>query len=544
MLKSLTIRNIVLIEQVTIDFAKGYSVFTGETGAGKSIILDSIALIQGVRADKKIIRHGQDNASVVAEFEPNNNVKQVLQDNDINTDELIIRRTINSEGKSKCYINDTPVTAKLLAQIGELLVEVNSQHNQVYLFNEANQLTILDKFADIDLATTQATYKAWREADKQLQQKQAELEKAREQQDYLQFMLDELNELNPQADEELELAEERKRLQDNRKLVEALHSALHEVNGNYNLEGAILNAQRDLAGFTDENEGLAQAVNSLEQASIELSEAINALNHTQNELNIDPAEIDRVEGRLFAIRGLARKYDCPASELHMLKAEVEQKLNMVAGDESAIRDLRNQVQQLKQAYMDAAQTVSKQRKAKAVELQNKLLAELKPLAMGDTRFEVEFKQATPTAKGIDNICFNVATNPAIPLRPLAEIASGGEVSRLMLALKVILQSKQSVSTIIFDEIDTGTGGAVAGAIGARLADLGDKAQVIAVTHLPQVAGPAHNHYRIAKAKQAGQNITNIEPLTPAAKQEEIARMLASGEITQEAKAAASKLMEA
>jgi DNA repair protein RecN (Recombination protein N) len=540
MLKSLHIRNIVLIEDLEIDFKDGFSALTGETGAGKSIVLSALGLLLGKKADASILRFGAEAGEVTGEFEVNPEIKKILTENEIDTDGLVIRRKITADGKSKSFINDTSVTLKLLDEVGANLVEIHGQHDQSGLLDTALQLEIIDKFAKVNLSPLASAYQEWKSKEKELDERRRKIEAAKREEDYLRHVLDELTELNPVEGEEQELADKRREMMDYEKIARVLSDVMDELTGDKNVDSAIVNAQKTLTRANQDK--FSKAIDYLERASVEIGEAFSEIERLQNDMDADPDKIATIEERLFRIRELARKYDTQPDQLASFKDEVAGKLNLITNEESGIKELTQLVKELAGKYTQESEKITAQRQKAAKILEQKLVAELKPLAMQGTKFEVSFAQAAPSANGSDKVEFLASTNPGTPVAPLKGIASGGEISRFMLALKVVLLNASAAPTIIFDEIDTGTGGSVAAAIGERLAKLGTTLQVFVVTHLPQVAACAENHLKVSKKTVKGRNATTVEVLSAKERKEELARMLAGSEITDEARAAAEKLM--
>ncbi len=542
MLRAINIKNIVLIEELELDFAAGFTALTGETGAGKSIILTALGLVLGKKAEGSIIRFGQDSGEVTAEFDVPEQVKKLLDENGIDSDGLIIRRRIGADGKSKSYVNDTPVSLKLLAEIGESLVEIHGQHDQSTLLEPAVQREIIDGYARLgkEISALGEKFREWKSGEKELEERRAKIAKAKHEEDYLRHMLGELSELNAQESEETELADRRRAMMDYEKLAGVIRSALEELTSDRSAEGAILGAQKTLTRTN--NEIFTAAIEALERASVELGNAISEIERVQGAAEYDPVQLENIEERLFAIREIARKYDTRPEQLNELKEQTAQKLSLLGKEEGDLRELEQKVAAAEKEYREAAGELSKKRVAAARKLEKTLLAELKPLAMQGTKFEVSFAEAPPAAHGVDKVEFLASTNPGTPLAKLADIASGGEISRFMLALKVVLLGASAAPTIIFDEIDTGTGGSVAAAIGERLARLGRELQVFVVTHLPQVASQAASHLKVTKKTVKGRNITSVETLSANERKEELARMLAGAEITSEARAAAGRLL--
>jgi DNA repair protein RecN (Recombination protein N) len=432
------------------------------------------------------------------------------------------------------------VSQKILADIGETLVEIHSQHEQSSLFDADVQREIIDKFAGLETRPLGSAFRAFKDAEKELRERIAAIAKAQSEEDYLRHVLEELTALNPQEGEEGELADKRRDMMNYEKTATILRDAEDDLVRDKNVETALSNAQKT---FIRANEPkFDKLVDCLERAMIEVGELFNEMQILANELQFNPEELGRIEERLFAIRGLARKYDCHPDQLADYRAEIEKKLGLLSAEESNLKELKAKVKLLEAEYAKIAAEISAKRKAAAQILQVKLLEELAPLAMASVRFEVQFAAQEPSANGVDKIDFIAATNPGTALRMLSDIASGGEISRFMLALKVALLGVSAAPTIIFDEIDTGTGGSVAAAIGERLARLGEGLQVFVVTHLPQVAGKAQNHLLVMKQDVKGRNITKLKTLSGDERREELARMLSGEELTEEARAQAIKLM--
>ena len=542
MLRALHIKNIVLIENLELEFKHGFTALTGETGAGKSIILTSLGLILGERTDLSVLRFGAEFAEVTAEFAINKPVAALLAENEIENDELVIRRKISKDGKSKAFINDTPVGIKLLEEIGRNLVEIHGQRDQSTLLENAKQREMIDKFAklDKDLDKLAEIFAKWKSAEKELLERQAKIAEAKKEEDYLRHVATELDELKAQIGEEEILADQRRAMMGYEKISAILRETVEELTRDKNVDLSILNAQKILTRAN--NAKFVKANESLERASIEVGEALAELERLESEIDISPEKLAQIEERLFKIRELSRKYERHPDQLKDLQIEIEEKLKLLKDEEGDLKTLEKRVAELDDAYSKQALIISQKRKAAAQKIEQKLLAELKPLAMSGSKFSVQFEVQAPSAKGIDRVEFLAATNPGTPLAPLADIASGGEISRFMLALKVVLLNASAAPTIIFDEIDAGTGGSVAASIGERLAKLGKELQVFVVTHLPQVAAYAEHHLRVMKTLVAKRNVTQVMELSAKERKEELARMLAGAEITDEARAAALKLL--
>lgn len=550
MLQHLSIRNIVLIEQCDIPFSAGLNVLTGETGAGKSILLDSLGLALGARAEAGLLRGGEDQASVTAEFDITDSpaTGAVLEELGIDQDEtLLIRRQLQAGGKTRAWVNDQPVSVGALRRIGDTLMEIHGQHDQRSLLDSRHHIGLLDAFGRLEdlCAQTSNAYDAWRVAKRELEALMEGIDQAERERDYLEHMRRELQTLAPQVGEEAELANTRASMMNSERHSEVLRQAISELTEN-SLDGALHSAQRMLTRSTESTQ-FTPIIEALDRAQIELHEALSMLEDACDAAEYDPQRLEEIEERLFSLKGAARKYRVEVDDLPSLLADVDNKLDAVDNQHFAKKRLQDAVISTRDTFLVAAQTLSQARGKSAQDLQARLMKELVPLKMGQTRFRIvqeELPEERWNARGTDSIEFEAATNVGQDYAPLARIASGGELSRFMLALKVVLAGIDNTPSYIFDEIDTGTGGAVADAIGARLALLADRAQVLVVTHLPQVAARGHNHLFIEKTERKGKTHTHVRPLEPEERKEELARMLAGSEVTEEARGAANRLMQA
>ena len=557
MLVQLSIRNVVLIESCDIVLKRGLCVLSGETGAGKSILLDALGLVLGARADSGLVRRGEESGSVSAEFDisANAGAKAVLKELELEDDDtLVIRRILSADGKTRCLANDQPITVAGLKKLGETLVEVHGQHDQRSLQDATIHRAMLDDFAKLNSQRTEVAnaYAIWRAKSDVLEKLKADIERAAREQEYLQHMFGELKELSPQVGEEESLASQRTTMMQSEKLYEVLNEAIGELNGGKGVITSIRGAQRTISrsAFAS-NPSFAPIIEGLERAAIEAEEAIYALEKTGQEATFNPEKLEQIEERLFALKAAGRKYNKPVDELAALYEEVGSKLTLIDLQEQQLAALQKDIKKARDAFSEVAEKISQARKKAAVKLEKAIEQELLPLKMAGTRFRVRMDTLPEnewSAWGIDGIQFECATNVTkgekeVAYATLNKIASGGELSRFMLALKVALSSVRSTPTIIFDEIDTGTGGAVAAAIGERLHILGKTAQVLVVTHLPQVAARGSQHLLVAKSEKSKKVMTSVQDLTPAERQEELARMLAGSTITPEARKAAQKLLE-
>lgn len=558
MLVQLSIRNIILIESCDINLKSGLCVLSGETGAGKSILLDSLGLVLGARADSSLIRSGESQGSVSAEFDIAKNIaaKQILEELDLEpADSLIIRRSITADGKSRALINDQSVTATALKKLSETLVELNGQHDQKMLQDSSlhrQMLTDYAKLADMQKIVAQK-YQKWSDSKNAINDLLQEVERATREQEYLRHMRGELKALNPQAGEEESLTSTRISMMQNEKMFDVLNEAIGELSHGKGVVSALRNAQRTLtrSALTANSEAFAPIIEGLEKAGIEAEEALYALEKIGQEADFDPRKLEDIEERLFALKAAGRKYNLPIDELANLKDQVDEKLAIIDSQENKLKTLRDAENLAKDEFYKAACEVSEKRKKAAAKLEAAIEKELAPLKMEGTRFRVRIdrlEEGAWNAYGVDFIQFECATNVSkgvkdVVFSSLSKIASGGEISRFMLAMKVSLSSAGSVPTVIFDEIDTGTGGAVADAIGKRLAELGKTSQVLVVTHLPQVAACGSQHLLIKKQEKNKKIITQVTELVGEQREEELARMLAGETITAEARKAAQKLLE-
>ena len=549
MLISLKIKNIVLIEECEINFASGLCVLTGETGAGKSILLDSLGLTLGARAETRLIRHNKEQASVNATFDisKNENAQSILKELGIDTDnELIIRRIITSDGKTKCFINDVAVSVNALKLLADNLIEIHGQHDGRGLLDSSTHKKILDLHGGLQILGGKVAekYEIWQNSANKLKTEQEALENAAKEKDYLLHIQKELSAFAPQKLEEEALAEERTNIMQSEKLAQTLQDAITELNTGKGAVSMLQSAGRTLARSVFSQKFTA-AIEALERATTELGEAEQIIEVALRNSEYDEQKLERTEERLFALRALARKYNVTADELPDLLAATNEKLANLSEGQNQIANLQKEVAKAKSEYEKFAQELSSKRYDSAQVLQNAVAGELEALKMGATKFVVFIEKLAEdkwNASGFDNIQFQAATNKGASLSPLHKIASGGELSRFMLAMKVALANEKSTPSLIFDEIDTGTGGAVADAIGKRLAKLGQTHQVLVITHLPQVAAQGSHHLKVSKQELDNQTFTSVAPLSSKDRKEELARMLAGAEVTKEARQAAEKLL--
>jgi DNA repair protein RecN (Recombination protein N) len=554
MLARLSIRDIVLIERLDIDFAARLSVLTGETGAGKSILLDAFALALGARGDAALVRQGAEQGQVTAVFEvsPDHPARKVLATNDIAVEEaLLLRRVQFVDGRTRAFVNDQPVSVQVLKTLGATLVEIHGQHDDRALIDIAVHRTLLDAYQGLDRETVAVAgaFAAWREAAAAVTAYRARVEEYSRQADFLRHTVDELTRLAPQNGEEARLADRRAAMIQAEKVASDLRDAHQTLCGTASPLPALSAAVRRLERRVAQAPSLLEpTVKALDAALLALEEARAQLDATMRAASIDSGELERIEERLFALRAASRKHNVTVDGLAALAVRYAADLSALDAGAEQLGALEDAARVAEEAYARVAQALSRARVQAAAALEQAVKAELKPLRLERARFTVDIRSDPTMAgpEGFDRVEFWVETNPGSRPGPLMKVASGGELARFLLALKVVLADRGSAPTLIFDEIDTGAGGAVADAIGQRLARLASRVQVVAVTHAPQVAARADRHYLITKAVlDRGKRVaTRVSEVEADHRREEIARMLAGAEITEEARAAAERLIRA
>ena len=554
MLSHLSVKNIVLIESLQLDFQAGLTVLTGETGAGKSILLDSLGLALGARADFGLLRKGADRASVTATFEvsADHPVWPLLEDSGIEqADELIIRRQLRQDGKSPASINDEPVSVNLLRQCGDMLVEIQGQFEGRGLLDARNHLGLLDRACQHDdsLAKLKDAYRGWQKAKIAFLEAEAEAQKAKDEEDWLRDAVEQLDLLAPQAGEDLALSEERALFTNLEKIAEALTIADDALRAEAGAEAAVSRALSAIERVSEASAGrLDNALDALSRTMAELSEANAALGQVASNLEADPARLQQIDDRLHEIRTQARKHNVTSDELPEIHERLALRLAAIDDSSGHLTSLKAKEREWQDYYQKLATIVSERRRAVAAKLDGAVMAELPPLKLESARFATLCKtlsdeqQDNWSSLGWDIVRFEAAANPGQDLAPIEKAASGGELARFLLALKVVLARTEAPKTLIFDEVDSGVGGAVAAAVGERLARLGQGAQTLVITHSPQVAAKGTHHYKIAKSTHDETVISHTDKLTEHERAEEIARMLAGAHITPEARAAAVTLL--
>jgi DNA repair protein RecN (Recombination protein N) len=553
MLVHLAIRDIVLIDRLDLHFEGGLSVLTGETGAGKSILLDAFALALGARGDGTLVRHGESQGHVTAVFDiaQSHPAREVARGFDIEPEgDLILRRVQWADGRTRAFVNDQPVSVQALRAIGSALVEIHGQHDDRALVDAGAHRAILDAFGghEREVVAVARAHAALHEARGRLAAETALIEAARKEADFLRHACDELDALAPVVGEEEALAERRQSMMAAEKVVAEINEAWDAVAGQGSPIPGLSAALRRLERRGVQAPMLVDpATRALDAALSALEETRSALEAAQRAAAFDPRELEKTEERLFALRAASRKYAVPADGLAALHARYAGELAALAEGEDRLGGLRAAVEAAEASFVKAATALGAKRRKAAGALEKAVNAELPPLKLDRARFvvQVDSDESARSPDGFERVEFWVQTNPGTRPGPLMKVASGGELSRFMLALKVSLADRGSAPTLVFDEIDSGVGGAVADAIGQRLARLAARVQVISVTHAPQVAARAGRHFLIAKEAVGGARrvATRVAPLEPAHRREEIARMLAGATVTDEARAAAERLLE-
>lgn len=553
MLKQLVIRNVVLIEALELEFGAGFCALTGETGSGKSILLDALGLALGARAEQRLVRQGEEQAvpqaaSVSAEFDISANAacRDKLEELGLPAESpLVLRRTLSADGKSRAFVQDMPVSASALRDIGDTLLEVHGQHEQRGLLEVRVHRRMLDAFGQLQgmAAAVRAAHARMGELRRRLKDEQARIESLQKEEDYLRHVLKELEALNPQANEESELAETRKRMMEVEAAGKGWQDALNALTEPGSPSEVVQTVERALhrGGALSE-----KAAHLLAEAGEKLALAADELERLLRDSRYDPDALEKAEERLFALRAAARKHHCTVEELAVKRDAFAGQLAMLDHRQEAISALSAELAAAEQAYAAAARALSEARAKAAKKLEKAVAQELAPLKLGNARFSVSLEplaEGQTSADGLEHVQFVVATNPGSAPGPLAKIASGGELSRLMLALKVALADVDGVPSMVFDEVDTGIGGATAAAVGKRLEMLSRHRQVFVVTHQPQVAALAAQHLHVSKTVKKGTTLTKVAVLSGEARREELARMLAGETITDEARAAADALLQ-
>lgn len=548
MLRALDIRDMLLIDRLELDFRPGLNVLTGETGAGKSILLDCLGFVLGWRGRAELVRAGADQGEVTAVFDlpAGHPARAVLAEAGIEVEDDVILRRVNSrDGRKTAWINDRRASGEVLRQLSATLVELHGQHDDGGLLNPRGHRALLDAFAGHDdlLSAVRMAWTARGQATRRLSAAQKQLQAVKGEEDFLRHAVGELDALKPEPGEETDLDTRRRTMQAAEKIRTDVARALQAL-GADGAEGAMRDADRWLQGAADRAEGMLEApLAALDRALIELGDAASGVERALDALSFDPAALEACEERLFAIRGLARKHGVMPDELAVLAGDLRARLEALDAGEEGIAALSAEVSRADAVYRKAALALSEARREAALRLDAAMAKELAPLKLERAVFATKIEAGDPSPEGTDAVAFTVATNPGAPAGPIDRIASGGELSRFLLALKVVLARGSDTLTLIFDEIDRGVGGATADAVGRRLATLAETAQVLVVTHSPQVAARGGHHFRVAKSVSEGMTTSRVVALSADERADEIARMISGAEVTEAARAAARDLLK-
>ncbi len=549
MLVSLNISNIVLIEKLNLEFGAGLNVLTGETGAGKSILLDALSLALGARSDIGLIRHGCDMASVTAMFDSvPEGIQDILKEFDIESDgDLILRRTLSTDGKSKAWINDVPVSAKTLKQVGDMLVEIHGQFANHTLLNQSTHRTTLDLFAKNNinnynhiLSNVKAAYKQYNDTKNRLNELQEMLERSASERDFLEHNVSELRNLNPQIGEEEELSTKRSNMMNAEKNVAILNDAITALNPHgHSLESQIFSVAHILERIKGDENPYQNQIDKL----YDIAESVAQIAQTLEPESTDAEDMDAIEERLFAIRAAARKHRVSADDLPAKLEQMSQQLETIDNSDAELHKLQSLVKTYLNEFNAAASELRSARHTAAEMLRSQLLAELPELKLGSADFMLEFADIPPSSHGTDDITFMIKTNPGSPFAPLHRAASGGELARLMLAMRVVLAGANDTHTFVFDEVDTGISGATASAVGSRLNRLASANQALVITHSAQVAGFADKHFKISKSVTDDKTTTSVREISDDERIGEIARIISGAEVTPESITMAKTLIK-
>jgi DNA repair protein RecN (Recombination protein N) len=552
MLTALSIRNIVLIDRLDVAFSEGLSVLTGETGAGKSILLDALGMALGARSEGRMLRAGVDRGSVTATFQvpEGHPLVDLLRNQDLPADSTImLRRVLSDDGRTRAYVNDEAISIGLLRQLGDSLIEIQGQFDERGLLDRGTHRALLDihgKHAKkkSDLATA---FKGWREAEERRRQAESEAAQSREDEDYLRHSLSELEKIDPVPGEEQQLADSRTMLKNAEAVLAGLDAAYAELAGDTGAESRLQSAVGQLGRTAEKAAGRLDPVTAaLDRAVAEIQDAMQSLREVANDLNLDRGDLESIEERLFALRDAARKHGIQVDDLPLLQERLAERLSMLDDQTGTIATLKKEEAQARDRYVAGAKALSAARQKAAKKLDATVNAELPPLKLDKAKFATLIEpldEGSWTADGMDRVSFQISTNPGAAMGPLSQIASGGELSRFLLALKVALAETGPTPTLVFDEVDSGVGGATADAVGERLLRLSQNLQVLVVTHSPQVAARGDTHLRVEKLEAGNVAVTRVDQLEMEDRREEVARMLSGREITDEARAAATRLLE-
>ena len=551
MLRTLSIRNILLIERLDLNFNSGLGVLTGETGSGKSILLDALSLAIGVRADSELIRQGADQSTITAEFEllDTTQINLILSEYGISVaNNFVLRRVVSLDGRSRAFIDDQAVSVTLLRQIGGLLVEVHGQLEAHGLLDPTTHRNLVDAYGGYEelLNSVSTTFKTWRDAVNNYEEAKTDIEKYTRELEFLEYSIEELKALNPNENEEHELANKRIFLMNAEKSIESLKEIFKEFDHGNGVESTLRSVIQKIKKLSDAGgDQFDNALASLDRALLETNEGIVELEKISAVIDLDPQELEKIEERLFKLRGIARKHNVKVETLPNVLLEMSEKVAVLSRGANNIGDLMKEVERTKENFWLVANKLSQKRKVTIIKLDASVTKQLTPLKLESASFHTRsgiLSEGEWNQFGIDSISFEVKTNPNTAIGPIQKVASGGELARITLALKVVLANAYAIPTVIFDEVDAGIGGAAAAAVGDRLSGLAKDSQILVVTHSPQVAARGTTHFQIRKNINKTENITLVEELVGTDRIEEIARMLSGAKITEEARAAAVSLL--
>ena len=554
MLLHLSIQNVVLIDHLELEFNKGLSVLTGETGAGKSILLDSLGLALGNRADSDLIRPGANQATVTATFELENNhfLNNLLTEHGLSLEEnlVIMRRIVGLDGRSRAFINEQATTVTLLREVSDYLIEIQGQFDRFSLASSSVQLEALDLYGNLASSTVKVKklFHHWSKAIIELTELEENIALISVEEEQLRHDLAELNDLSPFLGEELSLSNERQILQNSERLIEAFNQVIEELAGDIGVEPALQKSLKLLIRVAEFSGGkVDNIISALESSTVEISDAIQELQSLAQVIETNSTQLEAIENRLFSLRAAARKYNTKIDNLDEVREKLIKKIAILDDNSQLLRTLKNDADSARESFLKQSKTLSNKRMKIATSLEKEIHQELVPLKLDNTIFNSNITVLNESAwseTGINGVEFLIATNPGSIPGTIGKIASGGELSRILLALKVVLTGTSNVTTLIFDEIDAGVGGATAAAVGERLSSLSNsnELQILVVTHSPQVAAVGQCHWRVSKESVNNKSLTRVKLLNQKSRKEEIARMLAGAEITKEARAAAERLL--
>ncbi|GAB6034110.1 DNA repair protein RecN [Galenea microaerophila] len=556
MLKHLHIKNLALIEELQLPFANGFTALTGETGAGKSILLDALGLTLGNRADASLVRHGAKKADITAEYDLKQlpQVQAWLEENDLENDEpeqCLMRRTVTAEGRSKAYINGIAVPVAQLKTLAAQLIDIHGQHEHQSLMKPAQQLKLVDAYGGLQAEQQQVSqlFKQWQTLK---QQYQTQLDVQSDQQSrlaLLQFQLEEFAKVAPQENEFTELSEEQNTLSHASEILTASQTAYtalegDEHNSTESATAQVLNAIEALEQIADYQPALQTQIEQLNQALIELQETASDIHHFSQNIELDPQRLEQVEARLAELHGLAKKYLISPEELIQKQQKIEAELKAIEHADASLEQLQQAVSEAEEAYLQAALKLSQQRQTAAQQLAEQVTLSMQTLGMENGQFAIEFQPLEASAaSGLDKVTFQVTANKGQPLQPLTKVASGGELSRISLSIQVATAEVASLPTLIFDEVDVGIGGGIAEVVGQKMQQLGQQRQILSITHLAQVAAHGHQHYRVSKNSDAQQTTTQVQKLSKPERIDELARMLGGLKITPQTRKHAQEMLE-